>query len=105
MSRDLIGKRFVIVQAYDVSEKMFGRTGIALEANPETEMLTLVLDDRYPKEMVKVKRTDVYQVISNEEPSDTVQEDPPVAVPVKMRLPRVLPARPASKARYVVHGA
>ena len=81
MSRDLIGKRFVVLRSPEVSEAAYGRTGIAEELIPEWNTLVLKLDDMFPKEYITVKRTDVYQVYSNEEPSDTVCEDPPVAVP------------------------
>ena len=81
MIRDLIGKRFVVLRAPGISEAVYGRTGIARNVIPELNMVQLVLDDMFPKEYITVKRTDVYQVYSNEEPSDTVCEDPPVAVP------------------------
>ena len=80
MSRDLIGKRFVVLRSPEVSETAYGRTGIAEGLNPEWNTLVLKLDDMFPKEYITVKRTDVYQVYSNEEPSDTVCEDPPFAV-------------------------
>ena len=81
MIRDLIGKRFVVLRAPGVSEAAYGRTGIARNVIPELNMVQLVLDDMFPKEYLTVERTKVYEVVSNEEPTDTVCEDPPVAVP------------------------